>query len=71
MKRIKFETSIGWFEASVLPPDQDVIIDKENYWRFKEHLDFWKIKILDDKWITITLSDSFYGNPEYKYEIIE
>jgi hypothetical protein len=30
MKRIKFETSIGWFECTVLPSNE-VIVDKKDY----------------------------------------
>lgn len=69
MKKIRFETSFNTFECEV--NEKEVKIKGEDYWKLKSHLDFSKIFIHDDKWIKIRLIDDFYGDPEYKYEVIE
>lgn len=70
MKKIKFETSFGTFECDVVN-EKEVKIKEDDYWNLKRHLDFSKVFIHDDKWIKIRLIDEFYGDPEYKYEVIE
>ena len=68
--KIKFETSIGVFTGDVTNDLTKEVELENDYWKFKKHLDFYKIFILDDNWIKIELTDPFYGYPEYKYEII-
>jgi hypothetical protein len=71
MKKIKFETSIGIFEGIVDENNIVKIENEEDYWKLKELYKFDEIIIYNDNWLKIKLIDDYFGDPEYKYEIIE
>jgi hypothetical protein len=69
LKKIKFETSIGIFYG-VIETDNIVTLKDDDRFKLRKLYMFDKIIIYNDTWLKIILSDSYYGDPEYKYEII-